>query len=180
MCCYTPNSASDHVPDDAASPTKRRHLETSPPSIPSALETSEATSPQSREGMQPWDQISRNQQQPRVVSISGMTAQLQLSVPDHARQGSIHNSKKFPSRSNANGLSVETNIYTETRMLQDQTGRLRMFTFSSCSSFRKAMCHLTSSAASLHWRRLDVIHPAADPHHRREHRWVGHGLAFHR
>lgn len=32
---------------------------------------------------------------------------------------------KTPSRDNAKGLSEETTIYTETRMLQDQTGRLR-------------------------------------------------------
>ena len=127
MCCYTPSNASDHVADSAASPTKRRHLDTSPPSIPSVFDASEASSPQARDTMQAWDQTRKNEQQPGDSSMSGMTAQLPLSmpVPDHVRQGSFHSFKKLPSRNNANGLSEETNIYTETRMLQDQTGRLR-------------------------------------------------------
>ncbi|KAK4238151.1 fungal-specific transcription factor domain-containing protein [Achaetomium macrosporum] len=124
MCCYTPNNASDHAADSAASPTKRRHLETSPPSIPSALETSEGTSPQACEALQPWDHIRKNEQQSGGSSVAGMATQLPLSVPEHARQSSFHTFRKLPNRSNANGLSEETNIYTETRMLQDQTGRL--------------------------------------------------------
>ncbi|KAK4043233.1 fungal-specific transcription factor domain-containing protein [Parachaetomium inaequale] len=126
MCCYTPSNASDHVADSAASPTKRRHLDTSPPSIPSVFEASEASSPQAHDTMQAWDQTRKNEQQPGDSSMSGMTAQLPLSMPapDHVRQGSFHSFKKLPSRNNANGLSEETNIYTETRMLQDQTGRL--------------------------------------------------------
>ncbi|AEO69412.1 uncharacterized protein THITE_2119785 [Thermothielavioides terrestris NRRL 8126] len=124
MCCYTPNNASNHATDDAASPTKRRHLETSPTSIPSALESSEDTSPQAHEAMQPWEGVPQNELPPRSSSIPGRTAQLPLSVPDQARRTPFHNFKKLPSRSNANSLSVETNIYTETRMLQDQTGRL--------------------------------------------------------
>jgi hypothetical protein len=131
MCCYTPNNASNHATDDAASPTKRRHLETSPTSIPSALESSEDTSPQAHEAMQPWEGVPQNELPPRSSSIPGRTAQLPLSVPDQARRTPFHNFKKLPSRSNANSLSVETNIYTETRMLQDQTGRLRMFTLSA-------------------------------------------------
>jgi hypothetical protein len=59
--------------------------------------------------------------------MPGMTAPLSFPIPDLGRQGSLHhNFKKLPSRNNANGLSEETNIYTETRMLQDQTGRLCM------------------------------------------------------
>lgn len=127
MCCYTPNNASDHVGDSAASPTKRRHLDTSPPSIHSALEASEEPSPQARDATQVWNQARKHEQQPGDSTMSGMTAELPLStsVPDHVRHGAFHNFKKLPSRSNANGLPEETNIYTETRMLQDQTGRLR-------------------------------------------------------
>ncbi|KAL2128600.1 hypothetical protein VTI74DRAFT_8951 [Chaetomium olivicolor] len=126
MCCYTPNNASDHGAESAASPTKRRHLETSPPSIPSALEASEEISPQARGTMQPWDHVRKSEQQTGDSSMSGLTTQLPLPIPvlEHARPGPFHNFKKLPSRSNANGLSEETNIYTETRMLQDQTGRL--------------------------------------------------------
>lgn len=143
ICCYTPSNASDHVADSAASPTKRRHIDTSPPSIPSVLEGSEGTSPQSRDAMQAWDQTPGAEQQQdqqhhqqhqhmksEDSSMSGMTTQPPISIPvlDHVRHGSLHNFKKLPSRNNANGLSEETNIYTETRMLQDQTGRLRRLT----------------------------------------------------
>ncbi|KAK4243766.1 fungal-specific transcription factor domain-containing protein [Corynascus novoguineensis] len=125
-CCYTPNNASDHVADSAASPTKRRHLGTSPPSISSVLEASGETSPRSGDAMQPWNQTQKNEHQPGSSSISGMTSQTPLSMPApvHVRQGSIHDFKRLPSRNNVKGLSEETNIYTETRMLQDQTGRL--------------------------------------------------------
>lgn len=128
MCCYTPNNASDHVADEsAASPTKRRHIDTSPPSINAALETSDVSSPQTRDPMQPWDQVRKAEQRQGDSSMSGLTAQLPLSAsaPEHSRELSFHNIKQLPSRNNTNGLSEETNIYTETRMLQDQTGRLR-------------------------------------------------------
>jgi len=76
--------------------------------------------------MQAWNQTRKSEQQAGDSSMSGMTSQPPLSVPapDHVRQGSFHNFKRLPSRNNAKGLSEETNIYTETRMLQDQTGRL--------------------------------------------------------
>jgi hypothetical protein len=141
MCCYTPNNTSDDVADSAASPTKRRHLDTSPPSMPLAIETSETSSSQSRDTMQSWDQVRQNEQEPGDSSMTAMTAQpLTLPVPalDHARQGSLHSFRKLPSRANTNGLSEETNIYTETRMLQDQTGRLRRYPHTAenvCLSF---------------------------------------------
>lgn len=129
-CCYSPANASDNVADDSVeSPTKRRHLDTSPPSIHSALETSDATPPEAHDAMQPWDQVRKNEQPPRELSVSSVTAAqpppLSVPAPDHARPGPFHGFKKLPSRNTANGLSEETNIYTETRMLQDQTGRLR-------------------------------------------------------
>jgi hypothetical protein len=131
MCCYTPTNASDHAADSAASPTKRRHLDTSPPSIHSALEASEASSPQARDtSMQSWDHVQKTEQQSEGgdSSMSGLTPQLPLPttiVPEHVRPGAFPSFKKLPSRNHANGLSEETNIYTETRMLQDQAGRLR-------------------------------------------------------
>ncbi|KAH6850304.1 fungal-specific transcription factor domain-containing protein [Chaetomium sp. MPI-CAGE-AT-0009] len=75
--------------------------------------------------MQAWEQT-KNEQQTGDSSMSGMTTQLPISMPapDHVRQGSFHTFKRLPNRNHANGLSEETNIYTETRMLQDQTGRL--------------------------------------------------------
>ena len=177
MCCYTPSNASDHVADTAASPTKRRHLDTSPPSISSVLEASEEPSPQTHDAMQAWEQT-QNEQQSGDSSMSGMTTQLPISMPapDHVRQGSFHNFKKLPNRNNANGLSEETNIYTETRMLQDQTGRLRR-----CSPSRWAIAKAPANLpSSLHWRRVHTVHPAADPHRCREHSRVGYGLTFHR
>ena len=127
-CCYTLSNASDNVADSVESPTKRRQLDRSPPSIHSALETSDATPPEAHDAM-PWDQVRKNEQPPGELSVSIVTAAqpppLSVPGPDHARQGPFHGFKKLPSRNTANGLSEETNIYTETRMLQDQTGRLR-------------------------------------------------------
>jgi hypothetical protein len=130
-CCYTPTNPSDHVADSVASPTKRRHLDTSPPSIHSALETSDTSPPQAYDAMPAWDQARNDEQHPGDLSMSGVTATQPPApiplAPDHARQAPFHGLKKLPSRKHANGLSEETNIYTETRMLQDQTGRLRKF-----------------------------------------------------
>jgi hypothetical protein len=78
--------------------------------------------------MQSWDQVQKTEQQSGDSSMSGLTTHLPLPatvVPEHVRPGAFPGFKKLPSRNNANGLSEETNIYTETRMLQDQAGRLR-------------------------------------------------------
>ncbi|GAB1320642.1 hypothetical protein MFIFM68171_10852 [Madurella fahalii] len=127
-CSYTPNNASDHVSEDAASsPTKRRHIETSPSSVPAAPDVSETSSPQSREPMQTsWEEVRKSEPPPGDALMSGVAAPPPPSLPaqEHTRHVSFQNLKKLPNRSNANGLSEETNIYTETRMLQDQTGRL--------------------------------------------------------
>ncbi|KAL2181787.1 fungal-specific transcription factor domain-containing protein [Thermothelomyces heterothallicus CBS 202.75] len=126
-CHYTPNNTSEHAADSAASPTKRRHLDNSPPSIPSVLKAPEELSPHSGDAMQAWRQPRKSEQQPGDASMSGMmTSQPPLSMPaqDHTRQGFLRNPKKTSSRNNAKGLPEETSIYTETRMLQDQTGRL--------------------------------------------------------
>lgn len=77
--------------------------------------------------MQPWDQVRKDEQPAVLSSIPGVAAQLPptLAVPGHTREASMSTLRKLPSCSNAGGLSEETTIYTETRMLQDQTGRLR-------------------------------------------------------
>ncbi|KAL2258128.1 hypothetical protein VTK26DRAFT_8686 [Humicola hyalothermophila] len=127
MCCYTPNNASDHVADDsAASPTKRRHDDAFPTPLNATLETTDASSPKVRDPMQGWAQVRKTGQRPGDPRMSGPTVQLPLptSGPDPLREIPPHNFKKLPSRSNANGLSEEASIYTWTRLLQDQTGRL--------------------------------------------------------
>ncbi|KAK0748692.1 fungal-specific transcription factor domain-containing protein [Apiosordaria backusii] len=132
-CSYTPNNASDYGPGESAgSPTKRRHIETSPPSISATLENANNSSPQSREVMQSWDDARATQ--PSQASVGGSdlsspTAPLPppLTGRGHVKKVSIHGTKKLPSRSNTgntNSYAEETNIYTETRMLQDQSRRL--------------------------------------------------------
>ncbi|KAK4106770.1 hypothetical protein N658DRAFT_415070 [Parathielavia hyrcaniae] len=80
--------------------------------------------------MQSWDQVRQSEQEPEdspMAALPTMPAQQQplpVPVPVNVRHGSYRGLRKLPSRGNANGLSEETNIYTETRMLQDQTGRL--------------------------------------------------------
>jgi hypothetical protein len=60
--------------------------------------------------------------------MSGMTGPLppDLASQEQARDVPFHSLRRLPNRGNGNGLSEETTIYTETRMLQDQTRRLRM------------------------------------------------------
>ncbi len=181
-CFYTLGNASDHVADTVASPTKRRHLDTSPPSIHSALESSDASPPQAYDTMPAWDQARNEEQQhPGDLPMSGVTAtQPPLApgppAPDPSRQAPFPNVKKLPSRKHANGLSEETNIYTETRMLQDGTGRLREYP--AVSPFCD-LC-LTSSPSSLPWRRIYLVHLAADSHHCREYCRVRRVLALYR
>ena len=158
MCYYTPSSGTDHAADTVTSPTKRRHLDMSPPSIHSALESAassagaaagEVTSPHGRGGgnggggggdpMQGWEQQvvmkseqQQSQQHQGDLAMGGVTTSppplgLAAAQEQQSRQGSLQGFKKLPSRNNANGAAEETNIYTETRMLQDQTGRLRGF-----------------------------------------------------
>ncbi|KAK3990564.1 activator of stress genes 1 [Cladorrhinum sp. PSN332] len=127
-CTYTPNTASsDYGPGESAgSPTKRRHIDMSPPSISATLEASDGSPPQGPS----WEDVRTGQAPVLSSSMSSPTAPLPppLSGRGHTKKLSIHGGKKPPSRSNTgntnNNIAEETNIYTETRMLQDQTRRL--------------------------------------------------------
>ncbi|KXX76947.1 Filamentous growth regulator 27 [Madurella mycetomatis] len=78
--------------------------------------------------MQTWDEVRKSEPQQGDALMSGVTTTAppppSLPAQEHVRHVSLHHVKKIPTRNNTNGLSEETNIYTETRMLQDQTGRL--------------------------------------------------------
>jgi len=127
-CTYTPNNASDYNPGESAgSPTKRRHIDMSPPSISATLEASDGSPPQVRESVQSWEEVRAGQGLPLGVSaMSSPTASRPLHISGHVKKVSIHSTKKLPSRSNSSvhNAAEETNIYTETRMLQDQTRRI--------------------------------------------------------
>lgn len=168
---------------------KRRHIETSPPSISATLEKANNSSPLAREVMQSWDEA--RAAQPSQASIGGSalsspTAPLPppLAGRGHVKKVSIHGTKKLPSRSNTgntSGYAEETNIYTETRMLQDQSRRLR-----KSLSAPTLMVHSifffadVCSYDSLHWRCLDTVHPAADPDYCRKHIGDRDGVSFYR
>ncbi|KAK3380179.1 fungal-specific transcription factor domain-containing protein [Lasiosphaeria ovina] len=136
-CSYTSNNADYGLGESGGSPTKRRHIEASPPSINAALDGSES-SPTYQAGngqSQSWDEDEPNGQSNEGDSATSTpivpaTAPVPVSAPqptsahEHARKTSTSASTAAPVRSNANGQSEETTIYTETRMLQDQTGRL--------------------------------------------------------
>jgi len=86
-----------------------------------------ASVPHAYEPMQTWDQRRSSEQRPPVPpSLPAATTNLlpTLPVTERSREPPFH-LKALPSRANPNGLSEEMTIYTETRMLQDQTGRLR-------------------------------------------------------
>ncbi|KAK0623025.1 fungal-specific transcription factor domain-containing protein [Immersiella caudata] len=128
-CAYTPNNGADHsVGESAGSPTKRRHIETSPQSIPAALDSA-VTSPPQRSASDTkhlWDEVPIGQSRKGASSVSTSTGPHPptSSGYDHARKGSMSEQGTLPDTSHTNGQAEEATIYTETRMLQDQTGRL--------------------------------------------------------
>ncbi|KAM7189274.1 activator of stress genes 1 [Rhypophila sp. PSN 637] len=119
-------SAPEHAAGElCGSPTKRRHIETSPSAIRSTTEVS--TSPaQNASGdstqSQTWEDVRDGQVtakgSPRPTSPPARSLH-PATIPNHGRRGS-HDLETQASRSQAE----EATIYTETRMLQDQTGRL--------------------------------------------------------
>ncbi|KAK3333970.1 hypothetical protein B0T19DRAFT_142676 [Cercophora scortea] len=119
-CSYTPN---DHgAGESIGSPTKRRHIETSSPSVSSTLDSS-AISPVLRsnhEPTQPWDEVRNGQ----LKEESSTSTPPTLSGNEYARRELVSDFEAQSSRSTTNWQAEEAIIYTETRMLQDQTGRL--------------------------------------------------------
>ncbi|KAL2271769.1 hypothetical protein VTJ83DRAFT_1140 [Remersonia thermophila] len=134
-CSYTPNNnsnggsnASDLDVESAASPTKRRHIDTSQPSLPSPLETPDPISAHVRHAMSTWGQTLKAEERHSDMSMppppAVQTPLPSLPVPGYDPPPPLRDFTRLSNRHNAKGLSEETNIYTETRMLQDQTGRL--------------------------------------------------------
>ncbi|KAK3692563.1 fungal-specific transcription factor domain-containing protein [Podospora appendiculata] len=119
-CSYTPN---DHgAGESIGSPTKRRHIEISSPSVSSTLDSS-AISPVLRsnhEPTQPWDEVRNGQ----LKEESSTSTPPTLSGNEYARRELVSDFEAQSSRSTTNWQAEEAIIYTETRMLQDQTGRL--------------------------------------------------------
>jgi len=180
-CYYTPSHhASSHVAESSvASPTKRRHLGTSPPSVPSSLEMNPASVSHAYEPIQTWDQRRSSEQRPLVPpSLPVVTTNPfpTLPVAERSREPPFH-LKALPSRANPNGLSEEMTIYTETRMLQDQTGRLRKFP-SVLDVVVIMWSSLTNRFGSLYRRFVDPINSPTNPHCSREHYRIGKRLSF--
>ncbi|KAK3375298.1 fungal-specific transcription factor domain-containing protein, partial [Podospora didyma] len=132
-CTYTSNNNADHgLSESGGSPTKRRHIDTSPQSIHALLDGFEASPPQhgNHGQSQLWededDEGLNNRSIKAGSSTSTPTALLLPSLSGHEvdRKTSNASSQNPRARNTANGQSEETTIYTETRMLQDQTGRL--------------------------------------------------------
>ncbi|KAK3365396.1 hypothetical protein B0H63DRAFT_540196 [Podospora didyma] len=121
-CTYTSNNM----------PTMRRHIDTSPQSIHALLDGFEASPPQhgNHGQSQLWededDEGLNNRSIKAGSSTSTPTALLLPSLSGHEvdRKTSTLVPKTHEPVIPANGQSEETTIYTETRMLQDQTGRL--------------------------------------------------------
>jgi len=73
-----------------------------------------------------WDEVPIGQSRKGASSVSTSTGPHPptSSGYDHARKGSMSELGTQPDTSRTNDQTEETTIYTETRMLQDQTGRL--------------------------------------------------------
>lgn len=59
--------------------------------------------------------------------MSGLAEPLPSASLEHPGKTSLYSSGNVSGRSSTYGQAEEATIYTETRMLQDQTGRLRKF-----------------------------------------------------
>ncbi|KAK1831782.1 activator of stress genes 1 [Podospora conica] len=139
-CSYTTNNSSDNgLADTAGSPPKRRHIETSPQSIPAVLKAA-STSPMMRmsqnDGNHLWDEVPIGQSRKGGSTISTSTVPHPPSSSgyDHTRKDSMSDRDTHAGHHHGNGPTEETSIYTTTRMLQDQTGRLLYFGDSSTLS----------------------------------------------
>lgn len=185
-CSYTLNSSGpEHVAGElCGSPTKRRHIEASPSAIRSTAEIS--TSPAqnaSGESTQTWDDTREGpvtaKGSPRPPSP---TPRAPLLVPTHkhGRRGSVHDLETQSGRTASIGQAEEATIYTETRMLQDQTGRLRMRPPLPLDNHVWDRFVLTDLFISLHGRCIYPLHLAAHPHNSREHCWTRGGIPFYR
>lgn len=177
-CSYTPNhnnsnssnsNTSDIDVDSAASPTKRRHLDTGQTPLPSPLEAPDPVSAQARHVLAPWGQVPKTEERQNDISMPPPPSAVQTPLPPLSasiyESGLVPNSfPKLPNRNNANGLSDETNIYTETRMLQDQTGRLREYR--GFIDYQDSKMTLTALCFSLHRRCVDLVYSTVDSHHR--------------
>lgn len=82
--------------------------------------------PQPQETKHLWDEVPLGQSSRKgASSVSTSTHPPPSSSSyDHARKGSMSEQGTQPDTSHTNGQAEEAIIYTETRMLQDQTGRL--------------------------------------------------------
>jgi hypothetical protein len=136
ICSYTTNAAEHGTGESAGSPTKRRHIETSPPSISATLETASSSPANyaSHESKQLWDEVRDGElvKDESSASTSTSTPTVPPQLPSssshmHVRRTSSHEFNNQAGRDNMHGQAEEATIYTETRMLQDQTGRLRGF-----------------------------------------------------
>ncbi|KAK3322503.1 fungal-specific transcription factor domain-containing protein [Apodospora peruviana] len=126
-CSYTPTNASDHVAGElCGSPTKRRHIETSPTSFRATIDASQ-TSPAhngSHESPRLWEETRDGQLTKEESPSVSPTAPPPMAGHKHVRRSSIHDFETQSGRTASIGQAEEATIYTETRMLQDQTGRL--------------------------------------------------------
>ncbi|KAK0734711.1 fungal-specific transcription factor domain-containing protein [Lasiosphaeria miniovina] len=192
-CFYTSNDAAEYPGADVgASPTKRRHIDTSPRSIGAALDGAGSSPPIPGGHNQPqhWgeDELGASQPNRGDTPISPPTAQMTQmtqitqtvyttqpvqspSTHGHAPKPPVYSPRSQPPLASPNGRSEETDIYTEARMLEDQTGRLLYIGDTSTLSILQLIRIIVEDTAG-----ADIASPFIyDP---KRHRIMEHSIDF--
>jgi hypothetical protein len=141
-CSY----AAEHGPPEiSGSPTKRRHIDTSPKPN-HGIDDAVASTP--AQGLVETHQLGGDSQGSKpddVPQIKPEFGPAKLSAEAHLyhqRHSSEHELELHSRNSTISGPDEETVLYSTTRMLQDQTGRL-------CKSRETGVCHISALTRSL-------------------------------
>lgn len=125
MCTYTTNNGSEQTPPDLlASPSKRRNIEELPAANPGAPDATLASESPAA-ATTPWElkpQPPVNEEKPTVGFDIKPSIEQDQNLPVVDREVDLRSR-----HSTASGPDEETSLIQSTRMLQDPTGRLRMF-----------------------------------------------------
>jgi hypothetical protein len=134
ICTYSPsNSAEQAIQAQAESPTKKRHVEDDASAdSPGDLDTRTSLPRDPAQRADPGGKVSSWERRSAIPGLNGVTvkvedlesAKLSLQPEAGTRSGTFDHEGRSR-QSTASGLEDEAEVYTETRMLQDPTGRLR-------------------------------------------------------
>ena len=137
ICSYTPSNSDQNSDELGGSPTKRRHIDhdSSPPALPAAGESAASKSSQPEEESPPLKEAPPSSQSapPSQMKVESESQKPSIEpVLQHQRHLSDVDLEIHSRNSTISGADEDAPLYSTTRMLQDQTGRLRESSVHSC------------------------------------------------